>query len=33
LEIFIADAEQQAFERLLDKLASHVPHWAAPGDL
>ena len=25
--------ERKAFERLLDKLAGHVPHWAAPGKL
>jgi MarR family transcriptional regulator, temperature-dependent positive regulator of motility len=29
----LTPSERKAFERLLDKLASHVPQWAAPGDL
>jgi DNA-binding MarR family transcriptional regulator len=29
----LTPSEHKAFERLLDKLASHAPQWAAPGDL
>ena len=29
----LTQPERKAFERLLDKLAAHVPQWAAPGEL